>query len=131
MPGCRLPLTVMCVRRSHASSCVSGTPLPADASGRAARRTYTDYDLEADSDVTAAFNQQWYSGGAVSTVRHPHVPTSVRAVLGGSEADAVRGRLFLPRIWTMTTKASAPLPDLGAPTCSRDLLHRTVQQWRI
>jgi hypothetical protein len=87
MPGCRLLLTVTCACRSHASSCVSGVPLPADVGSRATRRTYADRNLAADS------------GGAVSTMCHPHVPASVRAVLGGGEADAVRGwlmRLFLP-----------------------------------
>jgi hypothetical protein len=79
-----LPLTVMCACRSHTSSYVSGW---------AARRTYADCGLEADSGVTAAFKQQWCSVGAASAVRHPHVPVSVRVMLGGGKADAVHERL--------------------------------------
>jgi hypothetical protein len=97
----------------------------------AARRTYADRGLEADSGVTAAFKQWWYSGGAV---RHPHVPVRVRAMLGGGEADAVHGWLrwlFLPQIRTTTTEAVVPLPDPGAPTCSKGPLHLVVQQQRI
>jgi hypothetical protein len=88
-----LPLMVMCACRSHTSSYVSGAPLPGDVSGWAARRTYANCGLEVDSGVTATFKQHWYSVGAASAVRHPHVPVSVRAMLGGGKADVVHGRL--------------------------------------